>query len=453
MLRKTTLLVLLCAIALGAGAYFFDWKRQQNEKPPGDASKLAFTLRAEDIASLTIVRSSAASGAEPDPGPVRLKKDGGVWMILQPVETLADQSTVSGIVDQLAALEITQTEPGSADRRKVYGLDPPQISVEFELQNRATHTLLLGNKDFAGDAVYAIVDGAQNVSLLPDLLATGVGKGIDGLRDRTVLHIDSADLSSVSLKNSSGELVLAKEKGQWMFTKPIKSAANQDAVNALVQGVAGANWTVVANEKAENMVRYGLASPAISFAAVDSKGGKSALVVGKKDGEAYFARDLSRPLVFSIDQALHTKLSETLDDLRDKSVVHVASADVERMEIRNASGTIVLSRKNPDEWVFESPVAQKGKSAAGDRVLDALTALQAEQLIDRPAANLLTQFAGSTVTAVLTLSGGKTLTVRFSKPSGDFVYAQASDSPALYKLKKNLVDSLNSTPAELVSAM
>jgi hypothetical protein len=447
MIKKTTLLLLCCAVVLGAGVYYFDWRRGQLEKPPEDALKPAYSFHAADVVSIAIAHPSSVG--EPD---IHLEKRSGVWQIVGPIQTLADQSTINGIVDQIAGAEVTQTEPDTADRRKAYGLDPPRISAEWQLQNGAKHTLFLGDKDFAGDSAYAIVDGGQNVSLLPDLLATGLAKGVDGLRDRAVLHVDSAQVTSLSLKSSSGDLALTQEKGEWMFTKPSPARGSADAVNSLLQAVGSAHWTAVANEAPENLSGYGLVSPAITFTTVDSTGAKSTLLVGKKEGKAYFSRDLSRPVVFSIDEDLHTKLSQGLDDLRDKSVVHATAADIEQIQIRNAGGSIVLSRKkdSPDEWVFEVPVEQKGKSAAGDKILDSLTALQAEQVFDHPAANMSAQLASPALTALLTDKNGKAFTIRFSKPSGDFVYAQTSDGPSLYKLKKQFVDNLNFKPADLV---
>ena len=43
----------------------------------------------------------------------------------------------------------------------------------------------------------------------------------------------------------------------------------------------------------------------------------------------------------------------------------------------------------------------------------------------------------------LTDKSGKKITLKMSKPSGDVVYAQMSDGPAVYKLKKADFDSLN----------
>ena len=126
MIKKTTLVVVLCAAALGAAVYYFDWKRGNEKKPAADASKPAFTIQAADVVSFTL-----AHPAQPDDSPIRFEKRAGVWRIVQPIETDADQSTAEGIVDQLAGARIAQTEPGSADRRKAFGLDPPQSFARF----------------------------------------------------------------------------------------------------------------------------------------------------------------------------------------------------------------------------------------------------------------------------------------------------------------------------------
>ena len=48
----------------------------------------------------------------------------------------------------------------------------------------------------------------------------------------------------------------------------------------------------------------------------------------------------------------------------------------------------------------------------------------------------------------LTDKAGKQVTVRISKAYGDFAYVQASNSPALYKVKKQIVDDLNLSAAD-----
>jgi hypothetical protein len=314
MIKKPTLILLVFAIALGVAAYYFDWKRSQNEKPAADTSKPAFSVDVSNVRSFTV-----AHPAQTGDVPIRFEKRNGAWWIAQPINTRADQSTADGIVDQLAEDRVTQTEPGTEDRRKAYGLDPPQASIEFDLQNGARHTLLIGNKDFSGDSVYTIVDGGQSVALLPASLAESAGKPVQQLRDRSILHLDTANLESVEIHDANGDILLTTTKGK------------------------------------------------------------------------------------------------------------------------------------PDEWTIDAPAAQKGKVAPGWKVIDPFTSLQADDVIDHPAAKQIALLANPAIRAVFTSADGKQVTLRISKPSGDILYAQASGSSALYTLNKQALAGLNLKPTDLVS--
>lgn len=444
-LKKSTLIILGIAIALGGAVYYLDLKASRAPKvtPP----KRIYSIQASDVVALTLAHPN-----QPSEAAIRLAKHSGTWQILQPVDTAADQSTVDGLVDQLASTDVSETEPGTPDRLRAYGLDPAQASVDFQLANGSTHMLLIGNKSFGGDSVYAIVDGAHQVSLLPESLGTSAGKNLDTLRDRSVLHFDSGVTASFTIKGLSGEIEAAKENQQWKLKKPADVLASEDAVDSLLQAVSGATMVSVASEKSENLAKYGLANPAISFTVVDGKGSQSTLVIGKKDGQAYFARDLSRPTVFRVTDDLYKKLSEKFGDFRDKKVVHLDSSDVQGIEIHGSNGSFSISRKkdSPDDWVFDAPTDQKGKAASSWKVLDPLTSLTAEEVIDHPAGNLLALEKAPEITALLTGKDGKMLTVKISKPSGDFAYAQASDSASLYKIKKDSLNALNVKPADVV---
>ena len=448
MIKKTTLLVLVCAAALAGGVYYFDWKKGNESKPALDSSKPAFSIQASDIVSFTI-----AHPAQPGDSPIHFERRDGAWRIVQPIQTDADQSTAEGVVDQLAAARVSQSESGSSDRRKAFGLDPPQVSVEFQLANGSKHAILIGDKDFTGESAYTIVDNGPSVSLLPQLLAASAMKSVDDLRDRAVLHMDGEQVVSFELKNSAGDISVSKDKAQWKFATPAGSLAGKDAVDSLLQAVASAKMVSVASETPDSLARYGLTAPAITFTASGGNAGVTTLVVGKKDGDAYFARDLSRPTIFRIDGEVEKKLSVNFGDLRDKRVLHADTADTQRIQIEDSAGSVMVSRKpdGSDEWTFEAPADRKGKPVSSWKVLDPLGTMQAEEVIDHPAPNLLAGLASPAIRVVLTGKDGKELSLRISKPSGDFVYAQASGDAALYKLKKEVFDQLNLGPADLAA--
>ncbi|HWF38636.1 MAG TPA: DUF4340 domain-containing protein [Candidatus Acidoferrales bacterium] len=444
MIKKPTLIVILCAVVLGGVYYLVQWRSQKAEKAAAEPYKPAFTVPAADITSLNITRP-----AKPEDPTIHLAKESGAWKITQPVDTGADSSVVDTSCDNLTSAKITQSEPYAVDRLKAYGLDPAKIAVEFQTKGGAKHTLLIGDKVFDGSSVYTIIDGAKSVSVLPDSVLTSTDKSLDDWRNHTVLHITSNQVPSFTLKNSSGDMALAKVKDQWTFSKPVDTRADGDSIDGLLTAVQNAKFTNVASEKPDDLAKYGLANPAVSLTATDDTGKKFTLEVGKKDGNDYFARDISRPMIFHVNSDLYTQLTKNFADLRDKKVFHVDAADLNRIEIHDDHGTLVAD-KSGDDWKIESPDAQKGKTAPSFKLVDPLTNLRADQVIDHAGGDITGKLAKPAIEITLTDKNKKTTTLRVSNPAGDNVYAQSSDSPAVFKLKKQDFDNLNLDPSSVV---
>lgn len=465
MIKKSTLIVLLAAAVLGAAAYYFDWKRGQKEaaNSPAGATQPAFTLQADDIPSLTI-----SYPADPKAQPIHFEKQNGAWQITKPLQTGADDASLQGILQQLASARVAQTEPGTPDRLKVFGLDTPDVVLDFQMKNGAKHSLRLGKKDFTGVSVYAIVDSAKDVVLLPESLLVSADKPLQDLRDHSVLHFVAPDISSFGLKNSSGELAAAKDHEAWKFTKPSSAPGDGDAISSLLSAVSNARMTTIASETPDNLAKYGLASPGISFTVTDAKGKTATLLLGKKEGDEYFARDTSRPTIFRINQALYKKLTESFTDVRDKKLVHFDPATITHAEIHNASGTILCTRKNETDWAFDASAQkddnakqndqqkngkqkdnQQAKPVSLDKLFTPLQQATAEEIFDKPTPALLAKLTKPAFEAILTGKSGKILKVEISKESGGFVYARTSEAPTIYKLKAQVLTDLSFKSADL----
>ena len=439
-MKKSTLIILLAAILTGAAAYYFDWKRGEKEaaKASDDKTKPAFNIQPDEIESLTI-----SYPADPKSQSVTFERHDGGWQITQPLQTGADSASVDGIVQGIAGGRVAETEPGAPDRLKAYGLDPPAVGIDFQLKNGTKHSVQLGKKDFLGSSVYSVLDHGKDVSLLPESLLVSSDKPLQNLRDRNVFHVDSSDVRSFDLKNAAGEIAASKEKAGWSFSKPAVGEADADAVNSILAAVSTAKLVSIESENADNLGKYGLASPAITFTAVEGAGKNATLLVGKKDGDEYFARDASRPTIFRINQDLYKKLAQTYPELRDKKIVRFDPATITHFEIHNASGMIVCTRKNEEEWVFDEPADQKGKSASAEKLFSALDQARAEQIIDHLTPDITARLAKPAFNATLTAKDGKKITIAVSKEAGGFVYARSGEGATVYELKKQILDSLN----------
>lgn len=447
MIKKSTLLVLFCAAVLAGSVYYWTSKHESKETKSSDSSKPAFTVKADDITSIKLSRPADSATA-----PIQIVKDNGAWKIVKPVETEADQPSVNGIADGLAAALVSGTEPGSPDRLKAFGLDPGAIAIDFEVKSGAKHTLLLGDKDFTGESVYGIADSGKTVDLLPQTLLLSADKSLENLRDRSVLRVDSQSLAGFELKNASGEIAATKDSSGWTLTQPEKKPADADTVTQLVAGVSSARMEAVASETPEDLVKYGLSSPAITLVTTDNRGNKQTLIVGKKDGDNYFARDLSRPMIFRVNGDLYKKLSEKFDDFRDKTVLHFSADNINQIEIHNASGTIVMKRKEAgkEDWIFDQPVSDKGKTAASWKVFSPLEGARADEVLDRAPPDTAAALAKPAIEVTLTDKDGKKITLDVSKPVKEVAYARTSAETSVFKVKKELYDDLNFTPDQAI---
>lgn len=309
--------------------------------------------------------------------------------------------------------------------------------------------------------MYAVVDGAKEVELLQESLLVSADRPLQQFRDHSVLHIVPGSVDSFELKNAAGEVAAAKDKASWKFTKPEGVAGDGDAIKALLTAVSSATQAAIVSETPEKLAQYGLTNPAITFTASEGNGKARTLLVGKKDGGEYFARDAARPTIFRINEDLYRKLAENLSDLRDKKVAHFDPADMTHAEIHNANGAIFCTRKNEEEWSFDaaSPAdvkagdkgkeEQKGKSVSMEKLFTPLEQARAEEIFDHPSSELVGKLSKPAFAAVLTDKNGKKLTVEISKESGGFVYARTSDGPAIYKLKPQILADLSFKQADL----
>ena len=445
MIKKSTLIVLLCAVVLGGVVYYVSVRQSAKEKSTASTEKALFAVNTNDIVALTLSHPS-----KPDIPAIQFEKENGEWKIVKPIETDADQPSVEGVVNGLGAALISGTEPGTPDRLKAFGLDPAAISLEFELKGGAKHTLLLGDKDFTGDSVYALADAGKTVDLLPQTLLVSSDKSLEDLRDRSVLRVKSEDVASFNLKNTSGEISAAKENAGWSLTKPAKAPADTETVDSLLAEVSTAKMESVESEKPENLGKYGLGAPAITLTTLDSKGNKQTLIVGKKDGDTYFAHDLSRPMIFRISADVYQKLNENFGDFRDKTVLHFVSDQIDRAEVHNTNGTVVIYRKEKgkEDWAFDEPASEKGKAAASWKVFSPIEGARAEEVLDHVPAGVAASLAKPPIEVTLTGDDGKKTTLAVSKPEGEFVYVRTSESPSFFKLKKQFYDDMNFPAAQ-----
>jgi len=438
-MKKSTLLVVVVAIALGAFVYFYDSKH--SVAPPTDEAswKPAFAVNADQITGLTLVSGT---------GKTVFAKQGNSWQITQPVPTRADQASINGIVNDLSSAKIRRSF-APTDSLSKYGLVQPAVTINFQQKGGVEHTIRLGDKDFSGNVVYALIDASKNVDLLPVSLLDETGKPLSQLRDRSLLELKNGEITGITIDDPNGTIAVTKKSSTWEIAKPEEVSADSSAVDSLASALSTDKFTDVVSESPEDLAKYGLTHPSMSVTAA-TKGQEFHLLVGEKNGDSYYARDSARPMIFDISSIVYDALNKKFFDLRDKSILHFDPANVANVEIHNANGIIQCAQGKDDQWTILQPAADKGKAIQSWKILDPLQNARAKQIYDTPSRAILAHVAKPAIEMILTDKSGKKTTIDISAAVGDSVYVRTTAGPQVYELNTQILKDLGFKAADLL---
>jgi uncharacterized protein DUF4340 len=443
-MKKSTLVVLLLAAALGGYVYYSEFRHPQ-VKLAEDAPLALYGFTSEEITSIRVTSAGAAA-------PVALEHHEDGWVLTSPVETRADRGVAGSLADALARAASVRRMPADPARMKEFGLEPPAVSIEIKLKNGQTKLLDLGAKDFSGMNVYAHPGGAKEVLLLPDSLLSDATRSVNELRDRAVLQLGAWSLTELDFHTAKTRFRLEKKGDNWELTEPRQTAADSDEAASLSNTLSSARFSDVVEEQAKDgaaMGRYGLVSPEVAIHVRNEQGAEASLLVGKKDDNKYFARDAARSIVFRVEDSLVKKfLDATLAGLRDKHILHAKADDFSQLTIRNEKLTLTAARSPDGKWLIQEPADRKGKAMSAWRVFEPLINSRATEVIDQPSAAILARLAKPAVEVKLTDPKGLPTTVVVSAKDGNAIYVRCSRSPTVFKLDASTLDQLNFTPAE-----
>ena len=117
----TSTIILLVALAgLGGYIYFVESKREPTDAA---AKAKAFELTAENIDELQIRNATG--------GTSRVRREGGVWKLVEPVKADADNGGVGSVTSNLASLEVQRVVEESPKDHSDRHTDRKNVARQF----------------------------------------------------------------------------------------------------------------------------------------------------------------------------------------------------------------------------------------------------------------------------------------------------------------------------------
>jgi hypothetical protein len=426
-------ILLLIAIPLGWYAYHDSKKGPVDDSPKRDK---VFTVDADKIDELEIKSESGEK--------TTLRRKGSDWDIVQPVAAPSDQAAVSGITSNLSSVEIQRVVDENPADLKEFGLAEPRVEVAFKA-NGQQRRLQLGQKTPSGTDVYAKLPDSKKVFLISSFLDSTFNRGTFDLRDKSVLKLDRDKIDALDVTAGGRTTRFEKKNGEWQIVQPPAGRAEFGAVDGLVSRVGSVQMKSIVPD-ATDLKKYGLDKPAATVR-LGSGSSQAALAIGgpAETGSVY-AKDLSRPAVFTIESSLVDDVKKEFSAYRQKDLFDARSFNTTRLEIVRNGQTTVFDKatvkdkdgKEQEKWRQVAPTARDVDAAKIEGLISAITGARATGFVDSTAKTGLDK---PELTVGFKYDDTKEERVTFAR-AGDSAYAARAGSPGAANVDAAVIDGI-----------
>ena len=372
--------------------------------------------------------------------PARVTKAGGTWKLVEPSAADADATELSSITGSLSTLDIERVVDEKPGDLAQYGLAPARIDVSFKLKGQtAPKRILIGDKTATGGDIYAKLPDSPRVFLVSSFVESTFRKDPFSLRDKTILKVDRPMVDGFTASTGTTTLEFAKNGSDWTIVKPFAARADFGAIEGAIERLATANMQGITADNAADLTPYGLDKPTATMT-IKSGSSSATLTLGKTENAVVFAKDASRPLVFTVAPTLRDDVIKPVGDFRRKEPFDFRSFTANRVEFTRGAATQTFEKsKSKDKDGKETDVWKDAKGATVD-------AMKIEDLLSKVSGLRASSFEATAPAALKTpvvsikaTFDSKMETVTIGRSGAD-AFAARPDEPGAAKLDAAAVD-------------
>jgi Domain of unknown function (DUF4340) len=345
----------LIALVLLAGLWGIFTYVGRKKSAPGSEAKSApsqkiFPAKKGQIVALTV---APASGK-----PVTCTLEGKTWQITEPMKLATDSSTIDGFLNTLTSAtpaEVVSEQPGDL---KEFGLDPPASTIEVKTNAEPQEfTLRLGSSTPTNNGIYAQVAGQQRVFTLASYLKASLEKSLFDFRNKKVITLAGDNIQRIEVSSKKNNFQLVKNAdGIWDLMLPPPVRADHFTVEGLVDELGNASMKSIVEETKKDLGRYGFSSPTMTIHLNGSSGAQT-LVLGKKDGDNYYAINTAVGPVFTLGPDFLSQFQKQPSDLRSKDLFTFVAYEAKKLTVQGPKGRNVFIQHSNNKWEQTEPAS------------------------------------------------------------------------------------------------
>jgi hypothetical protein len=456
MKTRTTLVLLVLAVAVGAYIKFFESKRPNTEEANRRRQNVV-NFERDKIDGITIQNGEDR---------IALKRVDKKWRLETPVKDLADSAAIDSLLFDLDGWQKEATISAKeieADKGKLaeYGVAKAKLRLKLQGTN-APPEIWFGNNAALENRVYVRLENSKEVYLAPKNIRDAISKKPEEFRDRKLTDFVATQVTRLAMKTPAGEMELQKQGDHWQIVKPLRTRADDQKVNDLLAQIINSRIEKFVAGDGGDLHPYGLAEPrgTVTLFAGENKQGQLLQIGGpaEKEKDQVYVRFAPRSFVYTLPKKIEEVLNTKPNDLRDRHLVRFDQNQLDRMTIE-APGKpkTVLARKG-ENWSIVSLKDAPANNAETRRLIDLLTNEQVTNFAEDVASDLkkygldkpqlaitLSSFASEN-TAETTAGEHPLATIVFGKTEGDNLYARVGEEPFIVTVRRSMLDNVFADP-------
>ena len=277
-------------------------------------------------------------------------------------------------------------------------------------------------------------------------------------------------VAELTVQGPSGTISFRKQGENWRIVKPFDAAADSSSVNQLADAIKDIKGVKAADVDDQTT---GLADPKWTVTVTDDKNATHKLMVGlprpMRAAQTYVRADDGKQ-AYVTDVDLAAKLGKPSGEFRNMTVLDLQSGSMARVKVAGPESFELV--KHADNWQLASPVAAPANPDNVKKLLDAIAHVTASDFVADDANDLapyglarprlLAEVEMAPEPAPLepatspaatkpaaTRPAAKVYSLALGKQIGDKIYAKASDCPAVFRVRQDLLQNLQPKLADL----
>ena len=432
-----TLVALVVLVALwGIFTYVGRKKPAASSEKKSAPSQKIFPAKKDQIVAFTVTPSGGK--------PVTCTLNNKTWQITEPEKLDADSSAIDSFLGSLTSAtpsEVVSEQPGDL---KEFGLDPPDATIEVTTNATPKEfTLRLGSSTPTNDGIYAQVAGQQRVFTLASFLKGSLEKNLFDFRNKKVTTLTSDNIQRIEVSSGKDHYQLVKNAdGIWDLMLPPAVRADSFAVESLVDELNNTAMKTVVEETKNDLGKYGFSSPTLTIR-LSGNGGTQTLVLGKKEGNDYYAMNTAVAPVFTLGPDFLSQFQKQPSDLRSKDLFTFVSYEVKQLTIQGPKGRQAFVQHSNNKWEQTEPASMVVSNDKMQTLLQDLRDLGAQSFPQKNPTDLSAYGLTKPEYTFQVQYGdhNKTQTVQLAQV-GDKVYGKRSSDVVPAELSKDAITNL-----------